>query len=275
MKKQTPEQDSNNAQVESGLRPARRIALHRMIPNMMTLTAMAAGLTAIQFGLNGQWEKAILAILLAVVLDGMDGATARLLKATSDFGAQLDSLSDFLAFGVAPSIILYSWILQESGKLGWVAMIFYTSATALRLARFTIEQKILPKWQGGFFSGIPSPAGAGLALLPMILWFQDDQFFRQFAFASPLVGMWTIAVAMMMVSRVPTFSIKAIKIPAKMGMMIMAYAALLIAALVTMPWLTLTVIAVAYIVSIPFSFVRFRKLEKDNHIDNVLDDMQF
>ncbi|MDB5491368.1 MAG: pssA, partial [Micavibrio sp.] len=207
--------------------------------------------------------------------DVMDGATARLLKATSDFGAQLDSLSDFMAFGVAPSIILYSWILNESGKLGWVAMIFYTSATALRLARFNTEQKLLPKWQTGFFSGVPSPAGAGLALLPMVLWFQDDKFFSQFAYASPLVGLWTICVAMLMVSRVPTFSVKAIKIPAKMGMMIMAGAALLIAALVTMTWQTLTLVGIVYLASIPFSYLRFHKLEKDNHIDNVLDEMQF
>jgi CDP-diacylglycerol--serine O-phosphatidyltransferase len=266
---------TQNPDPQNDSRQVRRIGLHRMIPNMITLTAMAAGLTAIQYGLNGLWEKALLAILLAAILDVMDGATARLLKATSDFGAQLDSLSDFMAFGVAPSIILYSWILNESGKLGWVAMIFYTSATALRLARFNTERKLTPKWQAGFFSGVPSPAGAGLALLPMVLWFQDGKFFSQFAYASPLVGLWTICVAMMMVSRIPTFSVKAIKIPAKMGMMIMAGAALLIAALVTMTWQTLTLVAIVYLASIPFSFLRYRRLEKDNHIDNVLDEMQF
>ena len=110
------------------------VGLNKLIPNLMTLSAMAAGLAAIQFAWDNQWEKAVLAIMIAAILDALDGATARLLKATSEFGAQLDSLSDFLAFGVAPSIILYSWILEESGKVGWIAMIVFAAASALRLA---------------------------------------------------------------------------------------------------------------------------------------------
>jgi CDP-diacylglycerol--serine O-phosphatidyltransferase len=249
----------------------RIVALHRIIPNMMTLTAMAAGLTSIQFALHSEWEKAVLAILLAVVLDGMDGATARLLKATSDFGAQLDSLSDFLSFGVAPAIILYTWILNESGRLGWIAMIFYASATALRLARYNVEKKKLPKWHEGFFSGIPSPAGAGLALMPLILWFQYPDFFKQFAVASPLVGLWTIVVGSMMVSRVPTFSIKSINIPARMIMSVMAFAALMMAALVTVPWQTLTVVGIAYMISIPFAMLHFSNMKKGHHVSDLED----
>ena len=245
----------------------RLIAFHRIIPNLITLTAMAAGLTSLQLALSDQWDKAVIAVLIALVLDGMDGATARFLKATSDFGVVLDTLSDFLAFGIAPAIILYTWILEESGRIGWVAMIFYVSATALRLARFSVEQKKLPKWQKGFFFGIPSPAGAGLALLPLILWFHYPEFFRQFAFASPLVGMWIIAVAGMMVSRIPTFSLKMVTIPAKMGMTVMACMSLLLAALVNMPWPTLTVVGLVYMASIPFSIAYFRK-QKRNHRDD-------
>lgn len=252
----------------SGRDSGRLVAFHRIIPNLITLMAMAAGLTSIQYALDMQWEKAMLAILLAAILDSIDGATARLLKATSDFGAQMDSLSDFLAFGVAPALILYAWILEESGKVGWMAMIFYASATSLRLARFNVEQKERPEWQKGYFSGVPSPAGAGLALFPVILWIQYPEFFKQFAYVSPLIGFWTIFVASLMISRIPTFSIKAIHIPSKMSMTILAFAALLIAALVHVPWPTLTMIALAYIASIPFAVLRFRALKKEHQGDD-------
>jgi CDP-diacylglycerol---serine O-phosphatidyltransferase len=268
----------NIVKIKPGKQPragdnTRQIAFHRMIPNLMTLTAMAAGLTSLQYALNSQWDKAVLAILIALVLDGMDGATARLLKATSDFGEMLDTLSDFLAFGIAPAIILYTWILEESGKVGWVAMIFYTSATALRLARFNVELKKTPKWQKGFFSGIPSPAGAGLALLPLIFWFQDPDFFKPYAYASPMVGLWTIIVAGLMVSRIPTFSIKMIKVPAKMGMPVLAFTALLLAALVNLTWPTLTLIGIAYMVSLPFSYMYFNAQKKIHQGDSDEEDL--
>lgn len=240
------------------------VGFHRMIPNLMTISAMAAGLTSIQFALNEKWEFAVLAILMATILDALDGAVARLLNAQSDFGAQLDSLSDFLAFGVAPAIILHTWILQDSGKVGWMAMIIYAAATALRLARFNVTQENLPAWKKGFFSGIPSPAGSGLALLPLIVWIQFPDFFEQFGFMSWLVGIWMIAIAAMMVSRIPTFSTKGIKMPAKMGMPLLALAAFVIAALVHAPWQTLTVLAVMYAGSIPFAIRHFRKLQKEN-----------
>lgn len=249
------------------------VGFHRMIPNLMTLTAMAAGLAAIQFALDEKWEQAVLAILIAAILDAMDGATARILKAQSEFGAQLDSLSDFLAFGVAPALILYTWILEESGKVGWMAMIIYAAATALRLARFNVAQKEEPQWKKAYFSGIPSPAGAGLALFPLIIWIQSPHFFEQFAIASPLVGLWTILCAALMISRIPTFSTKKIKIPAKLGMPALAFAAIIIAALVHAPWPTLTLVAIAYIVSIPFGVSSFRKLQKEHQDDEDLADL--
>ncbi|PZO88834.1 MAG: CDP-diacylglycerol--serine O-phosphatidyltransferase [Micavibrio aeruginosavorus] len=240
------------------------IGLHKLIPNLMTLTALAAGLTSIQYAWDQNWERAVYAILIAVILDALDGATARLLKATSEFGAQLDSLSDFLAFGVAPAIILYSWILEETGKVGWIAMIVFAAACALRLARFNVTQKELPAWKKGFFSGVPAPAGAGLGLLPLILWIQDPRFFEQFAIASPLVALWMFFVAALMVSRIPTFSTKMIHLPAKFAMPAMALAALVIAALVHAPWQTLTIAALAYLAAIPFAISKFRKLQKEN-----------
>ncbi len=249
------------------------MGLHRLIPNLMTLTALAAGLLAIQYAWGGKWEQAVLAILVAVILDTLDGATARLLKATSEFGAQLDSLSDFLAFGVAPSIILYSWILQESGKIGWMAMLLFAAACALRLARFNVMQKELPAWKKGFFSGVPAPAGAGLALLPLILWIQVPHFFEQFAFASPLVGLWTILIAGMMVSRIPTYSTKGFKLPPKFAMPAMVFFAIIIAALVHAPWQTLTIAAIFYMAAIPFAIRSFQKLQKENADNEALSDL--
>jgi len=249
------------------------VGLHKFLPNLMTLTALAAGLTAIQFAWSDDWERAVLAILVAVILDTLDGATARLLKATSEFGAQLDSLSDFLAFGVAPSIILYSWILEDSGKIGWVAMIVFAAASALRLARFNVTQKELPEWKKGFFSGVPAPAGAGLALLPLIIWIQEPRFFEQFAFASPLVGLWTILIAGLMISRIPTFSTKKMRLPAKFAMPALAFAVLLIAALVHAPWITLTILAVLYMAAIPLAINNFRKLQKENADNEALTDL--
>lgn len=240
------------------------VGLNKLIPNLMTLGAMAAGLAAIQFAWDDKWEKAVLAIMIAAILDALDGATARLLKATSEFGGHLDSLSDFLAFGVAPSIILYAWILEESGKVGWIAMIVFAAAAALRLARFNATQQKLPQWKRKFFSGIPTPAGAGLALLPVIIWFQlPSDFFDDVRFASPLVGLWTIFIAGLMVSRIPTFSTKMIRVPAKLGMPSLAFAALLIAALLHAPWQTITVAALLYISAIPFAVRKYRRMQKE------------
>lgn len=262
-----------NSEKETETNTRNVFGVHRLIPNLMTLSAIAMGLAAIQMAWNNNWEKAVLAILVAVILDAMDGATARLLKASSEFGAQLDSLSDFLAFGVAPATILYSWILEESGKIGWMAMIVYAAACALRLARFNVTQKELPAWKKGFFSGVPSPAGAGLALLPLIIWIQEPAFFEQFAFASPLVGLWTILIAGLMVSRIPTYSTKRISLPAKFGMPALTFAAVLIAALVHAPWLTLTVAAIFYMASIPFAIKHFRKLQKDHADEEDMTDL--
>ncbi len=250
------------------------VGIQKLIPNLMTLGALAMGLTAIQMAWDDQWDRAVLAILVAVILDTLDGAVARLLNATSEFGAQLDSLSDFLAFGVAPSIILYSWILEESGKVGWVAMIVFAAASALRLARFNVTQKELPDWKKGFFSGVPAPAGAGLALLPLIVWIQaEPRFFEEFAFASPLVGLWTIFIAAMMVSRIPTYSTKRIKMPAKFGMPALGLAVVFIAALVHAPWLTLTVSAFLYMAAIPLAISHFRRLQKEHADDEDLTDL--
>lgn len=252
------------------------VGISRMIPNLLTLCALAAGLTAIQVSMDSYWDRAVILIVVAAFLDALDGSVARLLKATSDFGAQLDSLSDFLAFGIAPSIILYTWVLEEAGKVGWIAMLVFSAASALRLARYNVMQTTdTPKWKKGFFSGVPAPAGAGLALLPLIIWLQFPEFFEQLAFANPLVGLWVIFVGALMVSRIPTWSTKQLKLPAKMAMPSLAFAALVMAALIHAPWQTLSIMAILYLGHIPFSIRHFLKLQKQNEDHEDIADLAF
>lgn len=247
---------------------------HKLIPNILTLMALASGMIAIQFAIEGEWEHAAIAIVTAAVLDALDGATARLLNATSNFGAQMDSLSDFLAFGIAPSITLYLWVLEESGKVGWIAMLVYAVACAMRLARYNITPK--PKvgaWSKGFFAGVPAPGGAGLALLPLFIWLIAPAFFEEFAFANIVIGIWVIFCAAMMVSRIPTWSTKQLKIPAKMAMPVLALSGFMIAAMTQAPWITLTCLGIAYLTSIPFSIQHFRKIVKDSKEEFDLTDL--
>lgn len=246
--------------------PRRHIAVYKIVPSLLTLMAMIAGVTSIQMAINDRYDMAVQMIVIAAVLDILDGAVARALKAQSEFGAELDSLSDFLAFGIAPSVLLYVWVLDEAGKLGWIATIVLPVAAALRLARFNVAGKKAddtPIWKKRFFTGVPSPAGAGLALLPVYVWLMmEHNFFREFAVANWLIAIWVILVGALMVSRIPTFSLKYMKLPSKMLVPAMALVALIIAALIHAPWITLTILASIYAISIPIVFTRYRKLEK-------------
>ncbi len=254
-----------------------KLALHKMIPNMITLMALMSGLTAIQFAIKGKIEIAVTLILVAAILDMLDGAIARLLNAGSELGAQLDSLSDFLCFGVAPAFILYVWGLDEAGKLGWIATTTYSAACALRLARFNITKPLEDKksaWCSGFFQGVPSPAAAGLCMLPLFIWFQSPESFTTLSFANPLIGVWTILVAGLMVSRIPTWSSKQLHFAPKMALPILACCALVFASLLHVPWTTLMVISAVYLISIPFAYRKFRQIEKDlNHSGEDLADL--
>ncbi len=248
------------------------IAVHKIVPSFLTLMAMIAGVTSIQSAINDKYDQAVLMILAAAILDVLDGAVARALKAQSEFGAELDSLSDFLAFGIAPSVLLYVWALDDAGKFGWIATVVLPVAAALRLARFNVAGKKpevdTPLWKKRYFTGVPSPAGAGLALLPVYVWLQFQETFRVFSVATPLIAVWEIIVAALMVSRIPTFSFKYLKLPAKMLVPAMALVALVLAALVHTPWVALTIICATYTVSIPVVFHRYRKLEKANQGTN-------
>ena len=239
----------------------RDLSINRMIPNILTLLALAAGLTAIRFGLDGRWEHAVLAIIVAAVLDALDGRIARLLKGASKFGAELDSLSDFVCFGVSPVLVLYLWTMKDAGRLGWVLVMLFTICCGLRLARFNVmmEDHDAPAWQARFFTGIPAPAGGGLVLLPMILSFQGGEgFFRQ----PWVVGIFMLVIAGMLVSTIPTYSFKKLKISRHWILPTMLITAAIAVFLINAPWLTLSVVGLAYICSIPLSYRAQQALQK-------------
>lgn len=239
--------------------------LRRFLPNFLTLCGLSAGLLSIQKAIIQQWDIAILLIAFAAIVDTMDGALARLLRATSKFGAELDSLSDFLCFGVAPAFLMYLWAMDNAGPVGWIAVLVFAMACALRLARFNTMTEIdpRPQWARKFFMGVPAPAGAGLILLPAIIYMQYPEL-SMFNVATPLIGIWMIVVAGLMVSRLPTISSKQIKVPRLGAVPLLAIAGLLLAALVHAPWITLTVMGVTYAASIPIGWHYYYRLKRDN-----------
>ena len=236
------------------------LSINRMIPNILTLLALSAGLTAIRFALDGRWEHSALAIVAAGILDALDGRIARLLKGSSKFGAELDSLSDFVCFGVSPALILYLWTLHNAGRLGWVLVMLFTICCGLRLARFNVmlEDPDSPPWKARFFTGVPAPMGGLLALLPMVFSFQvGEDFFRQ----PWIAGAFLLVLAGMMVSTIPTYSFKNVKISRRWVLPTMLITGALAVFLINAPWMTLSAIGIAYIASIPFSFRDHRSLE--------------
>ena len=251
-------------------RRPRGIPLRTLVPNAITALALCSGLFGIRYGLAGDWEKAGIAIVLAAFLDMMDGRIARLLKGQSRFGAELDSLSDVTAFGVAPAIILYQWMLGvlEPGpvhdywaRFGWLLALAHAVCGALRLARFNANIDVLdqPHKSAGFLTGIPAPAGAGLALLPMFLWLWTGQeIFHEPALVAP----WAALVAFLMVSNLATFSWGSLKLRSHVRFGALVVIALIGGALLTAPWVTLSISALLYAALIPFSIMSYARVRR-------------
>lgn len=241
----------------------RNLPLNTLAPNILTIIALCSGLTAIRFALLGQFKFAVVAIAVAALFDMLDGRVARLLKGASRFGAELDSLSDFLSFGVAPAMVLYFWTLHDlgNGNTGWLVVLAYSVCTALRLARFNtaLDDTEKPQWTGSFFTGIPSPAGAGLALLFLIISLElESDFFRSPA----LNALWLLIIGGLMISRVPTFSFKRVRVPREYVGLVLLGVGLVVAALLNQPWYTLAAIELAYLGSIPFSIKAHERLRR-------------
>jgi CDP-diacylglycerol--serine O-phosphatidyltransferase len=248
------------------LKPPQRLGklpLNTLAPNILTIIALCSGLTAIRFALLGQFKFAVLAIATAAFFDMLDGRVARLLKGASKFGAELDSLSDFLSFGVAPAMVLYFWTMHDigSGNTGWLVVLAFSVCAALRLARFNtaLDDDNKPVWTGSFFTGVPAPAGAGLSLLFLIINLELESSF----FASPyLNAIWMLFVGGLMISRVPTFSFKRVRVKREYVGLVLLGAGLLVAGLLNQPWYTLAAMELAYLVSIPFSIKAHDKLKR-------------
>jgi CDP-diacylglycerol--serine O-phosphatidyltransferase len=233
--------------------------MNRLIPNAITVGALCAGLSGVRFAIDGRFEMAVGAIVVAAILDGLDGRMARLLNGTSKFGAELDSLSDFISFGVAPALIVYLWVLNAWGGVGWIIALAYAVCCALRLARFNaaLSDTNQPSWAGQFFTGVPAPAAAGLALLPMMIHFEAGPGYSDRA----IVGAATLAlVAFLMVSRLPTFSGKKLHVPRGWLVPALVGVALIFAALASAPWTTLIVAGIVYLASIPVAVTRQQNL---------------
>jgi len=243
----------------------RAVPVRVLIPNIITLMALAAGLTSVRFAIEGRLDHAALALVAAALLDGIDGRIARLLKGTSRFGAELDSLADFVSFGCAPALILYFWQLHVLKTAGWLACLVLAFAAALRLARFNVmlDAPERPDWQKAFSVGVPAPAGAMLAILPV--------FFALAGMPIPpgaaiLILLWTLATAALMVSRLPTFSGKGLgtPVPRERVVPILLLVVLILALLVSHPFESLSILTLLYALSLPLALLRYREKMSGN-----------
>ena len=246
--------------------PPPSLPLRALIPTAITMLALCSGATGVRFAITGEFEKAAAAIVIAGLLDGIDGRVARLLRGTSRFGAELDSLSDVTAFGIAPALILYLWALEDLGRFGWVVALSLAVCCALRLARFntSLDQEDLPKQRLGFTTGVPAPAGAGMAMLPLFWSLANDNSLDSDPHLRAIITAVVVAItAFLMVSSLPGWGFKAVRVPRNARLFVLAGVGLFAASLAQAPWMTLFVTAGAYAVAFPFASVRYARLRRD------------
>lgn len=231
----------------------RAIPVRTLLPNLITLLALCAGLTGIRLAFEGKLELSLAAIVFAAALDGIDGRVARMIKGQSRFGAELDSLADFMNFGCAPALFLYLWGLHELGNVGWIAAMVFAICGALRLARFNvmIDDPNRPAWSGNFFTGVPAPAGALVVLLPIYL-----HLLGLFKAPAVLTLLYTLAIAFLMVSRLPVWSGKRVgkRVPPEMVLPVIVFVVLFFALLIAYPWWVLSIGTICYLACLPLSW---------------------
>lgn len=238
----------------------------RLIPNMVTITGLCLGLFAIKYAMSGQWQISVMLVIIAAFVDGIDGRLARMLNASSDFGAQLDSFTDFINFGVAPAFILYLWKGHEIKGLGWAVALFFIICMTLRLARFNVglaDEDADPVMRDKFFQGMPSPCAGAVSLIPMILsfLFEEKLGHQPFVTTAPMLLVYMVIMALLAVSSIPTISVKKIKIQRQYASLAMAFAALFILSLVVEPWITLPLLGLGYLATIPFSVLQYYRIK--------------
>ena len=243
-----------------------------ILPNTLTLIGVCIGLTSINFALNGNYKLSIIAILLAAIIDGLDGRIARLIKGTSRVGKELDSLTDVISFGVAPAFIMYFWQLNSLGKIGWLVSLIYVVCVALRLARFNINTGGESSWKDNFFEGIPSPAGGVLVLSPLIYESSGfDILNLNYQLVTPIVF---ITISILLISKIPTYSFKKIVVPRSTTIFLLFGVVLLFGLLLIFPFKALVIGCVFYLFLIPVSILHFLKLKKGFKNENKLNDQE-
>lgn len=256
--KRTQTDRRGKLRVRRPLPKIRPLPVRSLVPNMLTILALCAGLTAINFALGGDFRSAVIALTLAGVLDGLDGRVARLLDGATRFGAELDSLSDFANFGVAPVIVIYLWSLSDLGGFGWIVVLSFCICCALRLARFNValEDPDRPVWRQNYCVGVPAPAAAGLCIAPFFLSFLGVEGIRDWSF---FLALYTLFISFLMISQIPTFSGKGLKVKRDQVLPVLLLVALFASLLLIYPWQTLATCAVVYWVSIPVAVRWYNK----------------
>ena len=241
-----------------------------ILPNMLTLIGVCIGLSSIRFALDGKYEFAIIAIILAAIIDGLDGRIARLIKGTSKVGKELDSLTDMISFGVAPAFIMYFWKLNTLGRFGWLLCLIYVICVALRLARFNVNTGQAPSWRDNFFEGVPSPAGGILVLTPLIFSLTSFDFIN--INYNIIVPVFFIVTSLLLISKFPSYSFKKIVIQRKATIFLLFGIVLFFGLLLIYPFNVISISAIIYLSMLPISFFHYQKLKKQNEDQNYKDE---
>ena len=245
-----------------------------ILPNMFTLVGVCIGLSSIKFAFDGKFELSIIAILVAAIIDGLDGRIARLIKGTSQVGKELDSLTDVISYGVAPAFIMYFWSLNQLGRVGWLICLIYVVCVALRLARFNVSSNADPSWRDNFFEGIPSPAGGVLVLMPLVFSFSEFKFFN--VNYNIIIPVLFVIISILLISKIPTYSLKKIIVPRSTTIFLLLGIILYFGLLLIYTFNTIILSGIAYLVMIPISSFHYFKInnkfktqsdESDEHED--------
>ena len=235
-----------------------------ILPNILTLVGVCIGLSSIKFAFDGKFELSIIAVIVAGIIDGLDGRIARLIKGTSKVGKELDSLTDVISFGVAPAFIMYFWSLSEIGRLGWLISLIYVICVALRLARFNVNSEGESSWKDNFFEGIPSPAGGILVLMPLIYSFSEIQFFN--INNKIIVPILFIVISTLLISKIPTYSLKKIVVPRSATIFLLLFIVLYFGLVLIYTFNTLIISGVVYLLMIPVSAAHYLLINKNSKI---------
>ncbi len=254
-----------NQKLQLSRQRLKSLPFRKIAPNIVTMLALCAGVTSIRYSIQQDWMKAVIYIFIAAVFDGLDGRVARFLKGSTKFGAELDSLSDFVSFGVAPAILMFQWSLNSLPKFGWFFCLLMVIGQAMRLARFNtmLEEEPQPEYWHNFFVGVPAPAAAAIAMMPCMISFDFPEvsyIVRSHAFCATLLCL----VSFLMVSRIPTISTKRMKVPSYMIMPMMLVVALFASFIITQPWLTLGLMVIVYVLTIPLGVAIFLKAKRQS-----------